>query len=182
MIQPCGLGAISYADALASGIGFSRQGARLGFTKLSGQARGNWELGKNIDLRLSAKAQTSFGNPLFRAEQFSMEGGDGVSAYVGGVTAVDEGLVARAELGGRLAPGKDVSFAPYAFVAGGTGSIKRPTVLEPAHLKAAAFGAGARISLPKYRLFVGLEYAHGISDLTAIDKADRVNVSVTVRF
>ncbi|MEY2928046.1 MAG: hypothetical protein RL367_2523 [Pseudomonadota bacterium] len=176
------LGAITVAEALAANVGFSRDGAGLNFTKLTGQARGNWALAKNIDLRLSAKGQTGFGDPLFRAEQFSMEGSDGVSAFVGGVTAVDEGLVARAELGGRVAAGKDSVIAPYVFAAGGTGAIKQHTVLEPGHLKVAAFGGGARVNLAKYRLYLGVEYAHGISDLAKIDKADRVNVSVTVRF
>jgi hemolysin activation/secretion protein len=179
------LGAITVDDAVKSGVGFSRQGAKLGFTKLTAQARGDWSVGANLDFRLAARGQTSFGNPVFRAEQFSMEGTDGVSAYVGGVTAVDQGLVARAEIGGNLMLGKaydDGAVSPYLFVAGGSGSIQQPTVLEPAHLKAASFGIGARTRLPKWRLSIGLEYAHGVSDLAAIDKTDRVNVSVTVRF
>ncbi len=178
-------GGISVADTVRTGIGYSRQGAGNGFTKFTGQARGVWPLGGKADFSLSAKGQTGFGKAMLRSEQFSLEGGDGVSAYVGGITAVDDGLVARAELSARLASGQgDALFnlSPYAFVAGGTGSIKRPTVLEPNGIKAAAFGAGLRANQPHWRLYFSIEYAHGISNFAPLDKADRVNASVTFRF
>lgn len=165
--------------------GFSRQGASNSFSKFTAQAHGSMDFAKNLTLRVMAKGQTGFGTPMLRAEQFSLEGSDGVSAYVGGVTAVDDGVAARAELAGRVALGDAKSgaiAAPYIFVASGFGIIQKATTLEPGSIKAAAFGVGARANLPRFGFSLGLEYAHGVSDYVAIDKADRVNLSASFRF
>jgi hemolysin activation/secretion protein len=179
------LGGISKADAAASGVGYSRLGADNNFTKLVGQGRASWSFGTGFDLALSAKGQTSFGKPLLRAEQFALEGNDAVSAYVGGTTAVDEGLAARAEFGTHttLGHGKNAAIlAPYLFGAAGTGSIDRPTVLEPDNIQVAAIGAGARLNLPGFGWSLSVEYAHGFSNYTPPDNRDRVNVATILRF
>ncbi len=179
------LGAISLADTLASGVPFSRQGAANSFAKISGQFRGAAPLGPALNVNVVVKAQTSFGTPLFRAEQFALEGSDGASAFLGGVTAVDEGAVARAELRGRFVSGKGQSAlegVPYLFAAAGAGSISRPTVLEPSSLKVASFGVGLHASLPQWHVYFDVEYAHGVSDLAAVRTTDRGNVSISFRF
>lgn len=179
-------GGLSLAEAQATTLnGFSRQGASNSFSKFTAQAHGSLDFAKSLTLRVTAKGQTGFGTPMLRAEQFSLEGSDGVSAYVGGVTAVDDGVAARAELAGRVALGDAKSgavAAPYLFVASGFGKIQQPTALEPGSIKAAAVGAGARANLPRFGFSLALEYAHGVSDYAAIDKADRVNVSASFRF
>jgi hemolysin activation/secretion protein len=180
-----GLGAISQADALASGVPFSRQGSITNFTKLMGQVHGDLPVGHALDLGVSAKAQTSFGIALFRAEQFALEGPDAVSAYVGGATAVDDGIAVRAELGTHfsLGAGKaNVRLAPYILAAAGAGTISEPTALERSSIKVSAFGLGARASLPVWRLSIGFEYAHGLSNLAAIDHSDRINFITALRF
>jgi hemolysin activation/secretion protein len=179
------LGAISKAEAAASRIGYSRFGADNSFTKLTVQARAGWSIGRDFDLGVSAKSQTSFGQPVFRSEQFALEGSDAISAYVGGATAVDEGVAARAELGTRIRSGTGkgtFDLAPYLFGAGGIGWIARPTVLEPDDIRAAAIGAGARLNLPGLGWSLSVEYAHGFSDLAPLDNQDRVNVATTIRF
>ncbi len=179
------LGALTLADAVASGVGFSRQGADTNFTKLTAQGHLVTPLNKALTLSLSAKGQTSFGTPVFRAEQFSLEGSDGVSAYIGGVTATDEGVVGRAELGTRATIGSGAAafnLAPYIFAAAGVGSVSQPTALEHSTIRAAGFGAGARAGLPHWGLSFSVEYAHGLSNVAAIDNSDRVNFSTTLRF
>jgi hemolysin activation/secretion protein len=179
-------GGISQAEAQATTLnGFSRQGASNDFTKLQAQARGAWAIGKDMGFTLSAKGQSSFGKPLLRAEQFSLEGGDGASAYVGGTTSVDEGIVARAELSKRFTTGDEksgISLIPYIFAAGGAGTINQPTALEPGSIKAASLGVGARGRLAALKLSFSLEYAHGLSDYATIDNSDRVNAVATFRF
>lgn len=177
-------GAISSAEAAASGTPYSRQGSSNGFSRLTAQAFARMPLGDVAEVLLQTKGQTSFGKPLFRAEQFSLEGPDAVSAYIGGMTAVDEGLAGRFELAlaGPAAGSARASVAPYVFVAGGTGWIKAPTVLEPGRLSAGAAGIGARMNFADGRLGLNLEFAHGFSSHLSLASSDRANVSATFRF
>jgi hemolysin activation/secretion protein len=179
------LAAISASDTLTSGIGYSRFGAENRFTKLSLQARSGLALGDQFELSLSAKAQSTFGKAVFRPEQFSLEGRDALSAYVGGETAVDEGALVRAELALQLENEKSKilsSAQPYVFAAGGIGRINRPTFIEPSHLSAAALGAGTRFSLAGGKMSFAVEYARGFSDLASLRSTDRVNCSAVFRF
>ena len=177
------LGARTLADVAASGVGYSRDGARNDFTKITAQAHAVLPLAPGWDLAASAKAQTSFGAAVFRAEQFSIEGADGVSAYVGGATAVDEGGAARLELRYRFIAGSGklgLAVSPYLFGAGGFGSISKPTILEPKNLDVAALGAGIRAGVASVGLYLNVEYAYGFSN--ELDDSDRVNVTATIRF
>jgi hemolysin activation/secretion protein len=179
------LGARTLADVVASGVGYSRVGARDDFTKITAQAHALLPLAAGWDLAASAKAQTSFGAAVFRAEQFSLEGADGVSAYVGGATAVDQGAAARLELRHRFIAGGGklgLAVSPYVFGSGGLGSISKPTILEPRNLDVAALGAGIRAGVASVGLYFNLEYAYGFSNVAALDKSDRVNVTATLRF
>jgi hemolysin activation/secretion protein len=177
------IGAISKSEALASGTPYSRVGADNNFTRLSAQANGGWALGGGLDLSLSAKAQTSFSKPVLRSEQFVLEGRDTVSAYTGGETAVDEGIAARFELARPIDAGKSgVAITPYLFASGGLGSIKQPTVLESGSIRVAGFGAGGRLSSTDGKWSLLFEYAHGISNVAALDNSDRVNFGLVFRF
>jgi len=180
-----GLGARTLADVLASGIGFSRLGANNNFTKLTAQGHATLPLAAGWSLAASAKAQTSFGAAVFRSEQFALEGPDGVSAYIGGSTAVDEGGAARLELRNQLISGEGalgLQLAPYILAAGGAGSVAVPTILEPKSLKTAALGVGARAALTRVGLYFNLEYAHGFSDFAPLGDTDRVSVAATLQF
>lgn len=174
------VGALQLAD-LASGTTFSRDGARLDFTKLTMNIHANISLAPALWFNLAARAQTTFGQATFRSEQMLLEGSDGLSSYIGAVTAVDAGATIRGEVSRPLRHA-GVQFAPYAFGAGGTGEIARPTSVEPATLRAASVGGGIRLSFPGIGLSLGGEYAHGFADLATLDKVDRVNVSASLRF
>ena len=180
------LGAITAADAGASGVPFSRQGSGTRFDKLTITGHVNLELGTGFTAAFNLRAQSSFGKALFRAEQFSLEGADGLSAYVGGRTAVDEGIVARAEMGKNIAtPGGPKAMlsalTPYVFGALGTGKLEQPTTLEYSTISAFNAGAGLRAILCQ-RISLSAEYARGISDYPTLDHTGRVNVSATLRF
>ncbi len=179
-------GAITASDAAASGVPFSRVGASPSFSKLNAGFHASWQLGAGLSVSLTARGQTSFGRPVFRAEQLALESGDGLSAYVGGRTAVDAGAVARTEFSGRLdRPSGSKSgisnVTPYAFAAFGAGKLERATVLEKPQFNALNLGGGIRFTMSG-RIAISAEYAHGRSDYAALDKIDRVNVSATLRF
>jgi hemolysin activation/secretion protein len=109
--------------------------------------------------------------------------GDAVSAYTGGETAVDEGIAARFELARSFDAGKSgFAITPYIFASSGLGSIKQPTILEPGSIKVGAFGAGARAGSATGKWSLLLEYAHGISNVAALDDSDRVNFGLVFRF
>ena len=178
-------GGLGLAQAEATTInGYSRVGADNAYTKLAAQGRGEWLFGSRISVDVFARGQTSFGRPLFRAEQFAIEGPDGASAFVGGATAVDEGVVTRAELSrvARANAGTAFALAPYVFVAGGIGSISRPTVLERDRVRVGSIGVGSRIAIARWGLAIGLEYAHGASNLRSLGAIDRGNILSSIRF
>ena len=179
------LGAISAADALATGTPFSRQGVSTNFSRLSASGRASWQLGSSANLSVSARGQSTFGDAVFRSEQFSLEGTDGLSAYVGGTTAVDEGLIGRVELATEAHVGSKawgLRLLPYLFAAAGTGRIDAPTALEPASISAASFGAGLRADLGNSGLSLSAEYAHGLSGYRPLADANRLNVGVGLSF
>ena len=182
------LGVISLPDATAAGVPFSRNFASTKFTKLNATLHLAGPLGNGLTYVLNARGQSSFGKSVFRSEQVSLDGADGVSAYVGGQITQDEGVVARLEVGTskRLgAPGTGLfggySLAPYLFAAGATGRINAPTAVEPDHITAASLGAGARIAVGR-ALSVGVEFAHGLASVKTLDGANRGNVTTTLRF
>lgn len=188
-----GLLAISAAEATASGVPFSRAGAGTRFDKLTASFHAAWPMEQGFVFSLAARGATSFGKPLFRAEQFALEGPDGLSAIIGGRTAVDAGFVERAELARQIVvpAGLLSGVTPYAFAAFGAGRLENPTVLERRHIAAFNAGAGLRAALCR-RIAVTGEYAHGFADIgntipsapyvNALHPNDRVNVNATLRF
>lgn len=180
------LGAISAAESASGGVPFSRLNAGTGFTHLNLSMNAAWAIGKRFGVSLSGRGQTSFGRALFRAEQVSLEGADGLSAYLGGRAVVDAGFVGRVEISNHamLASGAKAllpGVEPYIFGAFGTGRLEAPTVLEPGSVSAFNFGGGLRATLAE-RLGVGVEYARGFSHARALDGVGRVNLTTTLRF
>ena len=177
--------AISAAEAAASGVGFSRAGGSTRFSKLAAAAHLGLALGRRWSLSLSARGQSGFGQALFRAEQFQLEGADGLSATIGGHTAVDTGLVGRSELAvdlGAIGKAKLLAdIAPYLFGAAGYGKIENHTAVEPGRYTATNLGLGLRMTLGK-RITIAGEYAHGFSDYAVLNKVNRGNVTATLRF
>jgi len=178
-----GLGGRTRADVLASGVGYSRDGASNDFTKITAQGHALVSLSPDWDWATLFKAQATGGRAVFRGEQFQLEGSDGLSGFIGGETAGDDGGAVRFEV--RHSPfvwsgPAGATMAPYLFAAHGAGSNNRPTGLEPANLRLSTLGAGAHITLG--RLYIRVEYAHGTSNFAALGGHDRVNASATLRF
>jgi len=174
------LAALQLKD-LPLGTTYSRQGATHEFTKLNAALHAHAFVGSGIYFNLAASGQTSFGLPLFRAEQSSLEGPDAVSGIVGGITASDSAVTVRGELSRPVdLPG--IQLAPYAFVAGGVGMIARPTIVEPSEIRAASLGLGLHSALPKYGFSASVEYAHSFYDISGGHQSDRVSFVTSFRF
>jgi hemolysin activation/secretion protein len=175
-----GLGGLKLSE-LPSGTTYSRQGASHQFTKLDLTVRAVAPLASEWRINATVKAQTTFGRPVFRSEQTALEGSDALSAYVGGLTAVDEAVTGRAELSKPVSL-PHLQLVPYAFAAGGLGRIDQPTVLEPGSIAAASVGAGLRAAIAGTGLTLSVEYAHGFADYAPLRSADRVNAALSLHF
>jgi hemolysin activation/secretion protein len=184
-----GTGGRDSADALASGVPLSRQGASPDFSKATFDARVSQPLPNEFRLDFIGRAQTSFGNPMLVSEQFSLDGPQAISAYPSGTLNVDEGGTLRAELSRPFAftgTAVPVVLSPYGFGSFGIGQLLEPTIVELAVVRAAAVGAGVRsgIDVPGgYQgVTLGLEVARQFSNLPTLPQAWRVNVSMSLRF
>lgn len=160
-------------------VPLSRDGAHPGFSRIEVAARVLFGLPGDTALTLSGRAQSSFGAALYRNEQFSLEGEGAVSAYVGGLTAVDEGGWLRGEWGAARAIGR-LTLAPYLFGIGGAGRIVRPSAAEPGAMRVGAVGAGLRAQLGP-TVTLGAELASAFSDFAPLDGVRRLSVSLGVR-
>ena len=179
-----GLGGLRRAD-LPIGVLPSRVGAAPDFTKAALAVRYARALGHGLQFGLAVTGQSSFGRPVFRSEQTALEGPEALSAYIGGITAVDSAVVGRAELSRPFAFERApvaIRLAPYAFTAAGQGWIARPTAIEAEDFAAFNLGAGVRGALAGTRLGFTIEYGHGFSRDARFDRVDRVAASATVRF
>jgi hemolysin activation/secretion protein len=163
-----------------TGVPPTRQGAQPAFTKLTAQGRVTYAVAPRLTLSAALFAQSSLGHAMLRAEQFQLEGNDAVSAYVGGITALDDGATLRTEAATRVALGP-LALAPYIFAAGGNGAIARPTAVETAHLTAGAFGGGVRSTIWGH-FTLGAEYAYGLASVTALDRHGRFNLTASAAF
>lgn len=178
------IGSINAREAAASRVPFSRLGADTDFVRLEASANTTMPIGGRFQLSLTGSAQTTFGDPVFRSEQFTLEGTDGLSSFIGGETAVDEGFKTRADLSffGRItSAGRTRALvAPYVFGAFGAGRIAAPTVVERGSIDAWNLGAGVQASLFD-RVDVKVEYARSLSRIPLLDDADRVGVNISLR-
>ncbi|SDE47160.1 Hemolysin activation/secretion protein [Paracoccus isoporae] len=139
------LGARSAAEAARSNVPLSRAGADAEFSKLVLSANHERALGERFSLDVTGRLQSSFGDPLVTAEQFSIAGPNELSAFDSGDLRGDSGWVIRAELS-QPRPvklrGADYVFSPYVFAGVGQVRIEQPTTLEQAKESANAFGVG----------------------------------------
>jgi hemolysin activation/secretion protein len=186
-----GTGGRDAADAAASGIPLSRQGAGPLFAKATVDGRLIQPLPEAFRFDLIGRAQTSFGQPMLISEQFFLDGAQAVSAYPMSSLAVDEGGTLRGELSRSFGvPGPvPLTMSPYGFGVSGIGRLVDPTVVEVVEVvavRAASFGAGVRsnIDMPDgYQgLSVGLEAARQYSNLPNLAQSWRINVSMSSRF
>lgn len=171
----------------------SRYGAEPEFAKLSGSLSFASPIPNTpLHLMLSAKAQTSFGDPLVSSEQISLGGLDWVSAFGSGDFSGDAGAALRAEfsLPGSLqrelpfAAGATFGLSPYVFAAAGAVRLEQPTALEQRSTTAGALGTGLRMGLSQAgsggSATLALEYAHG--EASEEPGTDRFNLRFASRF
>jgi hemolysin activation/secretion protein len=188
LVYSQGLGGRSEADALATGIPLSQQGASPNFSKLVLNARWTQFLPESLQGVLIASAQTSFGKPLFIAEQFGLDGLTAASGYPIGAFTVDQGATLRGELIRpiQLFAPASITIAPYVFAEGGAGEIFDQTVLQQARINAGSFGVGVRTGLDAAGLpFNGtftIELARGYSNVPGEQQVYRCNFSIGLNF
>jgi hemolysin activation/secretion protein len=184
-----GTGGRDLADADASGIPLSRQGASPLFTKATFDLHIGQPLPEGLRFDVIGRAQASFGKPMLVSEQFSLDGPLAVSSYANGTLNVDEGGTLRGELSRPFpVPGFVVPLvlAPYGFAAYGSGRLDDPTIVELSTIRATAIGVGFRsaIDMPDgYQgLALGLELARQYSNLPNLPQAWRLNFGASIRF
>jgi hemolysin activation/secretion protein len=184
-----GTGGRDSADALASGIPLSRQGAGPLFSKATFDAHVTQPLPNEFRMDFIGRAQTSFGDPLLVSEQFSLDGPQAVSAYPSGTLNVDEGGTLRAELSRSFAasgPAVPIVLSPYGFGSFGAGRLVEPTIVELAVLRGGAVGAGVRSSIDVpggYQgIALGLEVARQFSNMPNLSHSWRSQVVMSFRF
>jgi hemolysin activation/secretion protein len=186
-----GLGGRGETQAVLTGIPLSQQGAFPTFSKLGLDATWAQPLPYDLQGVLIGQGQTSFGHPLFIAEQFSLDGAQAASAYPLGTFSVDEGVTLRGEIqrpypfGWTQGRG---TIAPYIFGAASQGWIDEPTAVQPGHISAESFGVGLRLGgdaattvLPLGATF-SLELARGFSSVVGEGQVYRANVAFAVKF
>jgi hemolysin activation/secretion protein len=185
-----GIGGRDAADVAASGIPLSQQGASPTFSKLNFNGRWSQQLLAGFQSTVNLYAQTSFGQPLFLAEQLGLNGPYQVSSYPLGTFVVDEGATVRGELSypfslARFGLG---SVAPYAFGAYGAGVIDQPTALEQADIRAGSIGLGARIGANATGLplplgaTLSLEVARQYTNVAGEEQGYRANIGLAINF
>jgi hemolysin activation/secretion protein len=194
-LGPHGLiGVRTAADIAETGVGYSRQGAELDFSKATAQVAVTQLLPADFQLGLIARAQTSFGDPLFDSEQFSLEGGQALSGFGDGTLVVDAGATLRGEIARTIRldmASRALWLSPYVFGAIGSGRLEQPTAVEPGSITASSFGFGLRSGMkdlvrlvPDWGLSASasVEYARQQSDVPGLKEGHRVNASITVWF
>ena len=186
-----GLGGRGETQAALTNVPLSQQGAFPTFSKLGLDATWTQPLPYDLQGALIGQAQTSFGHPLFIAEQFSLDGSQAASAYPLGTFSVDEGATLRGEIQ-RAYPfgwtqGRG-TIAPYIFGAASQGWIDDPTAVQPGHINAESFGVGLRLGadtptpvLPLGATF-SIELARGFSNVVGEGQVYRGNVAFAVKF
>ena len=186
-----GLGGRGETQAALTGVPLSQQGAFPTFSKLGLDATWTQPLPYDLQGVLIGQAQTSFGHPLFIAEQFSLDGPQAASAYPLGTFSVDEGATLRGEIQRPFAFGWTQwrgTVAPYVFGAASQGWIDDPTAVQPGHISAESFGVGVRLGadataaiLPLGSTF-SIELARGFSNVVGEGQVYRCNVAFAVKF
>lgn len=143
-------GARTRAEAAATLTPLSRQGAGATFSKLDGSFGYSQNFAEHLNTTLSARAQTSFGSALERAEEIGVAGPGSLSGFNSGALQGDSGAILRGELGApfilpSFTETIGVVATPYVFAAAGEIFLADPTVLEASHIRAASYGGGLRL-------------------------------------
>ena len=184
-----GLGGRTEADADSSGLPLTRAGASPDFSKLSATVRVSQPLIWGTRFDAIGLGQTSFGRPLFRSEQFALDGEDAVSAFAAGTLTVDQGMTLRGELARPFSARFDAAnttLSPYLFGAAGRGWLIDATSVEQPVINAGALGLGARGHVetadgsPSFSL--ALELARQFTNLNGAQQGWRGNLNATVAF
>lgn len=188
-----GMGGRSDSDVILSSIPLSRSGASPHFTKANLTARYTHPFADKFLFDLYGSGQWSLGKPLFRSEQLSLDGGDGVSAFSAGTLNSDTGGVVRAEVSRPF----DVVFpvrrdtppgfiSPYLFAATGRGWYLGAAGVEQSVITASALGVGVRGGVsPTYRspgFSFGVEIARQFTNVLNERQGWRANVFASVAF
>lgn len=182
------LGARSASDVDASDpTPLSRQGSDATFSKIVGSGWHQRALGERFALGVTGRFQTSFGDPLVTAEQFSIAGPNELSAFDSGDLRGDSGWVLRAELSHPRATelgGAPLNISPYVFAGIGRINIEQPMGEESEEETAHAFGIGVDLISQTGSRFrsnsLRIEYGRGERDDGPDDS--RVSLSGNFRF
>jgi hemolysin activation/secretion protein len=181
------LGARS-ADEAPPDRPLSRMGADADFRKLELIARHFRQIGEGIGLALSARAQTSFGDPLVLSEQIGIASIRELSAFPAGEFNGDSGWVVRGEVSREIAmqvAGRPLAVSPYLFAATGAVSLEAPQPGEQAEVTASAAGFGVDLAYTVDPAFsagrLRLELGRGVRDDSEPD-ATRFLFAATFRF
>jgi len=161
----------------------SRSGADAVFDKLQ---LGVWATAASERLGLIAslelRAQTGFGDPLLRSEQFSAASSTMLSGLPTGAVVGDRALAGRVQIG-RPAQVGTSRITPYLYGAKARLDLEQPTVLEPPQTRLQAYGFGVRGDfnvVGDYAAVVALEWSR--TDATEREFDDNaVAVRVTFR-
>ncbi|WP_353229038.1 ShlB/FhaC/HecB family hemolysin secretion/activation protein [Novosphingobium sp.] len=160
-----GLGARTRADAVASGIGLSRQGSSPDFSKANVHISIADRIGGGFDLSGVVRAQASFSGALPAAAEFSLDGSDALSSFALGTVSVDSGVTGRIELARPITVdgGHGTLITPYGFAVAGYGHVSAPTIVEAAELHSWAAGGGLRLLINAGGLATvgSVEVSHG---------------------
>lgn len=134
------------AEAATGGVPVSQAGASPDFHKLNFDLNAQQPTPAGAEFSLGVHGQTTFGAPVFVAEQFSLDGPAAASGFSEGTFSVDEGFTARAELGRPAAfalPFVNTAATPYAFGEAGRGYIDNPTIVTDTVFPAKSFNGSA---------------------------------------
>lgn len=178
------LGARNEADVLASGIPFSRQGATPDFSKLSGDARGDWAIGSGFSFSAAFRFQASLSGSLPGAEHFDISGPDGLSALALGAVTGDSGVAGRLRFARPIAAG-DAWITPYVYGAAAVAWLDQPTAVEAARTNGFGYGLGVDLAGPvpgrDAEAFATLEFGKADLDGPVADEW-RVTLMLGLRF
>ncbi len=184
-----GLGGRDAAEAAASNIPLSRQGAAPNFSKISGDVHLNQAIYGDLRLDLIGRAQASCGKALFLPEQFALDGAEGLSAAANGAFNVDAGATVREELTMPYRIKTDflaMTASPYVFGGQGWGFLYRPTAVEQAEVTAGAFGLGAHMAWDAPDSLIGgtlgLEIGRLYANEPSRRASSRVNLSAALHY
>jgi hemolysin activation/secretion protein len=166
----------------------SRAGAEADFAKLTADLHLSGALSDALGFDLYGAAQTGFGDPLFRSEQFALDGPRALAGFEPGALSVDAGATIRLELARPWQTGPEsggLGIETFLSAAAGWGKLENPSVVEQGEVWARSASVGLRTVFPgegdAMRLDGKIEIGVGTSTASAASSV-RLLGSVEVRF